>query len=65
MFIIESRHPDGWHQQGTASVEYWACQEAQLKCCADGLPYRIRNAETEQIVALVDPSSCRTPTPAP
>lgn len=60
MFIIESLHPDGWHQQGTAKVEYWACQEAQLKCCAEGHSYRIRNGETHQVVALVDPSSCRT-----
>lgn len=59
MFILEALHPDGWQQQGTAQVEYWALQEAQILCCGDGRHYRILEADSGRIVALVDPSSCR------
>lgn len=59
MFIIEALHPDGWRQQGTAKVEYWACQEAQARCCSDGRNYRIIHEDSQRVVALVDTSSCR------
>jgi hypothetical protein len=61
MFVIEALHPDGWREQGRASVEYWASQEAQMRCCSDGRNYRIRRQDTERVVALVDTSSCRVP----
>ena len=61
MFSIEALHPDGWREQGRASVEYWAYQEAQMRCCSDGRNYRIRRQDTERVVALVDTSSCRVP----
>ena len=61
MFVIEALHPDGWREQGRASVEYWAYQEAQMRCCSDGRNYRIRRQGTERVVALVDTSSCRVP----
>jgi hypothetical protein len=61
MFVIEALHPDGWREQGRASVEYWAYQEAQMRCCSDGRNYRIRRQDTERVVALVDTSSCRVP----
>jgi hypothetical protein len=61
MFVIEALHPDGWREQGRASVEYWAYQEAQMRCCSDGRNYRIRRQDTEWVVALVDTSSCRVP----
>lgn len=59
MFIIEALHPDGWRQHGRAKVEYWAYQEAQARCCSDGRNYRIVHEDSQQIVALVDTSSCR------
>jgi hypothetical protein len=59
MFVIEALHPDGWREQGRATVEYWAYQEAQMRCCSDGRNYRIRRQDTERVVALVDTSSCR------
>jgi hypothetical protein len=59
MFVIEALHPNGWRHQGRANREYWAYQEAQLRCCSDGRNYRILNALTEEIVALINPSSCR------
>jgi len=59
MFILEALHPDGWRQQGSAKVEYWALQEAQILCCDGGHHYRILEAESGRVVALVDPSSCR------
>ena len=59
MYIIESLHPDGWREQGSARVEYWAYQEAQARCCSDGRNYRIIESRTNQIVALIDTSSCR------
>ncbi|MFN9871151.1 MAG: hypothetical protein ACK55E_06910 [Cyanobacteriota bacterium] len=59
--MIEALHPDGWREQGRASVEYWAYQEAQMRCCSDGRNYRIRRQDTERVVALVDTSSCRVP----
>lgn len=59
MYIIESLHPDGWREQGSARVEYWACMEAQARCCSDGRNYRIIESRTHRIVALIDTSSCR------
>jgi len=59
MFIIEALHPDGWRSQGSARIEYWACQEAQMRCCSDGRNYRIVDAGSNRIVALIDTSSCR------
>jgi len=61
MYVIEALHPDGWREQGRATVEYWAYQEAQMRCCSDGRNYRIRQVDSEQVVALVDTSSCRVP----
>jgi hypothetical protein len=60
MYVIEALHPDGWRRQGVARLEYWACQEAQVRCCSDGRHYRICDLETEGLVALINPSSCRT-----
>ena len=59
MYSIEALHPDGWRIQGRAKVEYWACQEAQMRCCSDGRNYRVRHEDDAQIVALVDSSCCR------
>ena len=59
MCVIEALHPDGWREQGRANVEYWAYQEAQMRCCSDGRNYRIRQVDTEKVVAMVDTSSCR------
>ena len=42
-------------------MEYWACQEAQVRCCSDGRHYRICDQATERVVALINPSSCRIP----
>lgn len=61
MFLIEALHPDGWRQQGRARLEYWACQEAQMRCCSDGRNYRIVDESNGRIVALLDSSSCRIP----
>jgi hypothetical protein len=63
MFVIEALHPDGWHRQGSARLEYWACQEAQVRCCSDGRHYRICDEQTQRLVALINPSSCRTGSP--
>ena len=59
MLVIEALHPDGWRSQGTAELEYWAYQEAQVRCCSDGRNYRIREEQSDRIIALVNPSSCR------
>jgi hypothetical protein len=59
MFVIQVLHPHGWTDQGTAQLEYWACQEAQMRCCSDGRAYRILSGEDQSIVALISPSSCR------
>lgn len=59
MYIIESLHPDGWREQGSARIEYWAYQEAQARCCSDGRNTRIIEPLTRQIIALIDTSSCR------
>ncbi|MFM9110120.1 MAG: hypothetical protein ACKOPN_05915 [Prochlorococcaceae cyanobacterium] len=64
MFTIEALHPDGWRHHGSAKAEYWAYQEAQMRCCSDGRHYRIIDDTTNQVVALVNTSSCRTPQPA-
>ena len=59
VYIIQALHPDGWREQGTARIEYWAYQEAQTRCCSDGRNYRLIRADTSEIVALIDTSSCR------
>ena len=59
MFVIQALHPDGWADQGTAQLEYWAYQEAQMRCCSDGRTYRILSGEDQSIVALITTSSCR------
>jgi hypothetical protein len=59
MFVIQVLHADGWIDQGTAQLEYWAHQEAQMRCCSDGRTYRILTAEDRQIVALITTSGCR------
>lgn len=59
MFSIEALHPDGWRCQGHSTLEYWATQEAQIRCCSDGRHYRIMNEATGAIAAMVPSSSCR------
>jgi hypothetical protein len=59
MFLIEALHPDGWRQQGRTQLEFWAHQEAQVRCFSDGRNYRILEAGSGRIVAFVAPSSCR------
>ncbi|MCP9926364.1 hypothetical protein KBY90_00565 [Cyanobium sp. CH-040] len=59
MFVIEALHPDGWRPQGRAKLEYWAYQEAQMRCCSDGRNYRILKEDANEIVALINTSSCR------
>lgn len=59
MFIIQALHPDGWRERGTARVEYWAYQEAQARCCSDGRNYRLIRADTNEVIAMIDTSSCR------
>lgn len=58
MYIIESLHPDGWREQGSAQLEYWAYQEAQARCCSDGRHYRIIESGRHEMVALINTSSC-------
>ena len=59
MFIIEALHPEGWQEQTRCNLEYWAYQEAQSRCCAGGRNHRIVDADSQQVVALVNTSSCR------
>lgn len=59
MFVIQALHPEGWMDQGTAQLEYWACQEAQMRCCSDGRTYRILSGGDRQIAALITTSGCR------
>jgi len=59
MFTIQALHPDGWREQGSANLEYWACQEAQARCCSDGRNYRVIHANSKEIVAMIDSTSCR------
>jgi len=59
MFVIQALHPDGWIDRGTAQQEYWAYQEAQMRCCSDGRTYRILSATDHQILATITTSSCR------
>ena len=59
MFVLESLHPDGWRQQGTYKLEYWAYQEAQARCCSDGRNYRILHGPTQRLVTLVSSSCCK------
>ena len=59
MFVIEALHPEGWRAIGHCDLEYWACQEAQLRCCADGRHHRVVDDREAQVVAVLDPASCR------
>ncbi len=59
MFLIQAHHPDGWIDQGTAQLEYWAYQEAQMRCCSDGRTYRIVSGEDQQIAAIITTRGCR------
>jgi len=59
VFIIQALHPEGWRDQGSAKVEYWAYQEAQMRCCSDGRNYRLIKADSNEVVAMIDTSSCR------
>jgi hypothetical protein len=59
MFLIQVLQSDGWIDQGTAQLEYWAYQEAQMRCCSDGRTYRILTGDDRQIVALITTSGCR------
>jgi len=59
MFAIQALHPAGWVDQGTAQQEYWAQQEAQMRCCSDGRTYRILSGDDRQVVALITTSGCR------
>jgi hypothetical protein len=59
MYVIQALHPQGWIDQGTAQLEYWAYQEAQLRCCSDGRTYRIISAADQRIVAMLSTNSCR------
>ena len=60
MYRIEALHPDGWRQQGRSMIEYWAHQEAQMRCCSDQRNYRILDEDTGEIVSMITPSSCRS-----
>jgi hypothetical protein len=59
MFVIQALHPEGWKDQGRSEVEYWAYQEAQIRCCSDGRHYRLLQESSGQIVGWVNPQSCR------
>ncbi|MCS5694071.1 hypothetical protein NZK33_19110 [Cyanobium sp. FGCU-6] len=59
MFVIQALHSAGWVDQGTAQLEYWAQQEAQMRCCSDGRTYRILSGDDRQLVALITTSGCR------
>jgi len=59
MYVIQALHSDGWREQGRFAVEYWACLEAQTRCCSDGRDYRIVDDSNDQVVTSVDTSSCR------
>lgn len=59
MFSIEALHPDGWRYQGRSTLEYWAYQEAQVRCYSDGRHYRIMNEATGAIAAMLPSSSFR------
>ena len=58
MFTIECLHPDGWRQQGQSSLEYWANQEAKVRCCSDGRHYRVIEESTGAVMSWVDSSCC-------
>jgi len=59
MFIIEALQPEGWVEQDQHPVEYWAIQQAQSRCCVEGITYRIRDTVSGQVTAVVETSSCR------
>lgn len=61
MFVIEALHPDGWRERGSFQLEYWAHQEAQMRCCSDGRNYRILREPGRELVTLIHTSSCRLP----
>jgi hypothetical protein len=60
MFRIEALHPDGWQPRGRFRLEYWAQQEARMRCCSDGRNYRILEEESGCIVAILDTGGCRS-----
>jgi hypothetical protein len=60
MFCLEALHPDGWRARGRFRLEYWAQQEARMRCYADGRNYRILEEESGCIVAILDSRSCRS-----
>ena len=59
MFALEALHSDGWRRQGRCRLEYWAYQEAVVRCCSDQRNYRIVNEQTHEIVSLMTPTSCK------
>lgn len=59
MFTIECLHPDGWRKQGQSTLEYWANQEAQVRCCSDGRHYRVIEEATGAVMSWVDSSCCQ------
>jgi len=59
MFVIQALHPEGWIDQGAAQLEYWAYQEAQMRCCSNGRTHRILSGNDRLIVGVIATSSCR------
>ena len=59
MYIVEAFDPEGWVVKHQHPLEYWAIRDAQGRCCAEGIRYRIREARSNQITAVVDTSSCK------
>ena len=59
MFTIECLHPDGWRKQGQSTLEYWANQEARVRCCSDGRHYRVIEEATGAVMSWVDSSCCQ------
>ena len=59
MYIVEALEPEGWVVKHQHSLEYWAIRDAQARCCTEGIRYRIREARSNQITAVVDTSSCK------
>lgn len=59
MFLIQSLHPGGqWINEAVAKIEYWAYQDAQRRCCAEGRSHRILTDHDHQIVAMITTGSC-------
>jgi len=59
MFVVQALHPDGWRPVGRSGLEYWAYQEARIRCCSDGRHYRIIDEATGIIVAMLTNESCQ------